>query len=309
MKGFIKDYRQELDSLIWSMPPMYHRVWQYLKYMVNHEERKVPFKDGSVITVRPGQHLTSVRNIAKGVGYYEGVTWKEPNPKTVRTILQWLEKQSMISVERGKGNRQYTLITLLNWETYQSQSVSSNTKETERNPEVKQVADINKNVKNEKNEEELSNNNNTRDREAFAEIIEFYKNNCQQGITESPFNFEVIEKLFDEWGYELLMASMQVAAQKEAKGTRFIESVLDNWKGAGVQSIDDARRYQQQFRENKQKTKQSRSSPKQTSDVIPKWFAKHKEQRQQEQQESTQSNEAEEPANVTDLKAFFHGTQ
>ncbi|MDQ0159000.1 hypothetical protein [Alkalibacillus salilacus] len=87
MKGFIKDYRQELDSLIWSMPPMYHRVWQYLKYMVNHEERKVPFKDGSVITVKPGQHLTSTRNIAKGVGFYEGVTWKEPNLKPSNRFL------------------------------------------------------------------------------------------------------------------------------------------------------------------------------------------------------------------------------
>lgn len=215
----------------------------------------------------------------------------------------------MITVEHGKGNRQYTLITLLNWETYQSQSVSSNTKETERNPDEKQVADINKNEKNVKNEEELSNNNNARDREAFSEIIEFYKTNCQQGISESPYNYEIISQLFDEWGYDLLMASMQVAAQKEAKGTRFIESVLDNWKSAGVQSIDDARRYQQQFRENKQKTKQSRSSPKQSSDVIPKWFAKHKEQRQQEQQESAQSNETEDHTNVTELEAFFHGTR
>jgi DNA-binding transcriptional regulator YhcF (GntR family) len=143
MQGYIKDYRKELDSAIWMMPPLYHRIWQYLKYMVNHQENKIPMKDGTFLTIKPGQHLTSVREIAKNVGWYEGVKWKEPNPKTVSTILDWLEKQSMIKIDRGKGNKQYTLITLINWDLYQLNDVEGNSKVTDR----EHLADINNNDK------------------------------------------------------------------------------------------------------------------------------------------------------------------
>ena len=79
--GFIKDWRQELESDIWLMPPMYHRVWQWIKYSVNHSTGKIPNKDGTFTLIEPGQHATSYRLIAQGVGYYEGRKWKEPNVK------------------------------------------------------------------------------------------------------------------------------------------------------------------------------------------------------------------------------------
>ncbi|WP_374717911.1 hypothetical protein [Neobacillus sp.] len=100
-------------------------------------------RDGSFLTIKAGQHLTSVREIAKNVGWYEGVKWNEPNPKTISTILTWLEKQSMIKIDRGKGNRQYTLITLINWDLYQLNDVEGNSKVTER----EHFADINNNDK------------------------------------------------------------------------------------------------------------------------------------------------------------------
>nr|DAL87908.1 MAG TPA: fatty acid metabolism regulator protein [Caudoviricetes sp.] len=101
------------------MPPLYHRVWQYLKYKTNHRMQSIPMRDGSHFDVKPGQHLTSIRNIAKGVGYMERHRFHEPNPRTIRSILNWLEQEHMISINRGLGNRQYTLITLTHWEKYQ----------------------------------------------------------------------------------------------------------------------------------------------------------------------------------------------
>ncbi|WP_370568976.1 hypothetical protein [Fictibacillus sp. 23RED33] len=155
MQGYIKDYRKELDSDIWLMPPLYHRTWQYLKYQVNHQENKIPMRDGSFLTIKKGQHLTSVRDIAKSTGWYEGAKWKEANPKTVDTILKWLEKHNMISIDRGKGNRQYTLISLLNWDSYQHFNDEGNNKVTVDGEGGKHLADINKNekecIKNEKN--------------------------------------------------------------------------------------------------------------------------------------------------------------
>jgi hypothetical protein len=141
MQGYIKDHRKELNSDIWLMPPLYHRVWQYLKYMVNHHDQRIPMKDGTMFKVEKGQHLTSVRKLAKSVGYYEGLSWKEPNPKTIRTILEWLKKQEMITVNNGRGNGQYTLITLPQWEKYQEKDNEGNRTETARD----QYADTNKN--------------------------------------------------------------------------------------------------------------------------------------------------------------------
>ncbi|MGG0718715.1 hypothetical protein ABE096_14125 [Robertmurraya massiliosenegalensis] len=141
MQGYIKDHRKELSSAIWMMPPLYHRTWQYLKYIVNHQDNTIPMRDGTFLTIKAGQHLTSIRDIAKKIGWYEGVKWKEPNPKTVATILEWLEKQSMIQIDRGKGNRQYTLITLLNWEVYQRKDGEGNSEVTARD----HLVDINKN--------------------------------------------------------------------------------------------------------------------------------------------------------------------
>jgi hypothetical protein len=146
VNGYIKDYRKEIESDIWMMPPLYHRVWQYLKYMVNHEDAEIPMKDGTKFKIEIGQHLTSLRGISKGISWYEGRVLKEPNPKTIKVILNWLEKVRMIDVSSGRGNREYTLVTLLNWDIYQSKEERGNSKVTAE----KQRADINKNDKNDK---------------------------------------------------------------------------------------------------------------------------------------------------------------
>ena len=172
-QGWIKDYRKEMDSDIWVMPPLYLKVWQYLKYMVNHKKNEIPMTDGSKEIIERGQHLTSYRGIAKGVSYYEGRTYKEPSARTIKKILEWLEKNNMISITHGRGNRQYTKITLVNYSLYQAENnegvtVSKqlvNSEETQRKHLVnseetdgKQTVHINKNDKNDirmnKNEEE-----------------------------------------------------------------------------------------------------------------------------------------------------------
>jgi len=137
------------------MPPLYHRVWQFLKYRANHAPNQIPMHDGTEFKILPGQHLTSIRNIAKGVGWWEGLKWKEPNPKTVSAILDWMVKQEMIIIDKGKGNRQYTLVTIANWESYQEKDGEGNIKVTVDGAGKKQQTDINKNDKEcSKNDEE-----------------------------------------------------------------------------------------------------------------------------------------------------------
>ncbi|MDF2902723.1 MAG: hypothetical protein K0S25_361 [Bacillus sp. (in: firmicutes)] len=104
-------------------------------------------RDGSHFEIQPGQHLTSIRSIAKGVGFIERNTFREPNPRTIRNILNWLEQQHMISINHGLGNRQYTLITLLQWEKYQAEEMKVTEHAQGRTPVSKQLVLINKNNK------------------------------------------------------------------------------------------------------------------------------------------------------------------
>lgn len=150
MAGYIKDHRKELESNIWIMPPLYHRVWQYLKYKVNHEGAILQLKDGSFLTIQSGEHLTSIRSLAKGVGWMERGKFYEPNKKSISTILGWLKEQKMIDFrpvtgnggkavtgngfesnesngsKNDESNALGTLITIVNWALYQLSEDKSN---------------------------------------------------------------------------------------------------------------------------------------------------------------------------------------
>ncbi|MDT3497176.1 hypothetical protein NLU03_23000 [Bacillus toyonensis] len=216
MTGFIKDYRQELESDIWLMPPMYHRVWQWLKYQVNHRDNEIPMRDGNKLKIKRGQHLTSVRNIAQSVGYYEGAKWKEPNPKTIAAILSWLETQGMILLDRGQGNRQYTLITLLNWDLYQDKNVQGNSKYTVDGEGREHLVDINKNDKNDKNEKKKNTSRHkyeTCDMNAAKYLFEKIKENNPKQKEPSSF---------DSWANEV-----RLMRERDKRDLQEVKDVID----------------------------------------------------------------------------------
>lgn len=152
-EGFVKLYRCIIESDIYQMSPLYLRVFERLILEANHKEKTIPYKDkeSNMLTtklIKRGERLTSLRQIAEWVSWYERGQLKTPNVKTIKLILDWLENQKMISIY-NEGNRKETHYKVLNYEIYQSkEDDESNARET---PE-KHSADINKNVKNEKNE-------------------------------------------------------------------------------------------------------------------------------------------------------------
>lgn len=169
MQGWIKDHRKELLSDIWLMPPLYHRVWQYLKYKVNHKPREYPTPEGRVL-VDTGETITSLRHIAEAVKWIEYGVERVPSPKTIRVILDWLEGEKMIARE---SNRRGTRIKVLNYSVYQGgDNGESNTKETPR----KHCLPTNKNVKNYKNDKEDLIYVLTADEERFLSVLSKIEN-------------------------------------------------------------------------------------------------------------------------------------
>lgn len=151
MSGWIADHRKELESDIWLMPPLYHRTWQWIKYKAYHDSCNIPNKDGTITHINPGQFPTSYRNIAKGIGYYEQRKWQEPNVKTVKSILDWLTQNKMITVY---GNTLGTIVTVENWALYQEKNFNGNTKRIATETRMEHDLDTNNKI-----EQDLNNNN------------------------------------------------------------------------------------------------------------------------------------------------------
>ena len=113
--GFTKAYRKELDSDIWKMPPLYQRVFFYLRQEAVWQPETFPTRKGYGIALNPGQLITSFSTIADGVSWYEYGVKKIPNKKMIKSILEWLESNSMVTVF---SNRHGTFIMLINWDVY-----------------------------------------------------------------------------------------------------------------------------------------------------------------------------------------------
>ena len=113
--GFTKGYRRELNSDIWKMPPLYQRLFYYLRQIAAWKSEVFPTRKIYGIALNPGQIITSLSNIAEGVSWHKYGVKKVPNKKTIKDILSWLEGNAMITVV---SNRHGTFINITNWHTY-----------------------------------------------------------------------------------------------------------------------------------------------------------------------------------------------
>ncbi len=125
MSGWIKLHRRITESDIYSMPPLYLRVFERLLIEANHCDCEIPFKyPGEKITtkklVRRGERHTSIRQICEWVGWFEWGVFRVPSPKTIKVILDWLEGNGMIKIYPRKSNREGTHYKVLNYSTYQA---------------------------------------------------------------------------------------------------------------------------------------------------------------------------------------------
>lgn len=154
MDGWIKLHRQLLEKPIWKQStPEQKVILITLLCMANHEPNEWEWECKKFV-VRKGQFVTSLESIANESG--KGIT-----RQNVRTALKRFEKLEFLTNESTKTGR---LITIVNWEIYQSYNEESN-KETNKdltNTQQRPNEDLtsNKNDKNDKNDKNVRNNNN-----------------------------------------------------------------------------------------------------------------------------------------------------
>jgi len=110
MAGWILLHRSILKHWVWLSPLHTHR-WLYILLNAAYEDRRIEFSNKSFILKR-GQLLTTYRTLQ--------AQWKTSSD-VVSSFLKMLSHNNMINVEATKD---YTLITVVNYNLYQSEIYS-----------------------------------------------------------------------------------------------------------------------------------------------------------------------------------------
>jgi len=162
-EGWLKLYRCLIEKPIWKLStPEQKAILITLLCMVNHEEEEWEWK-GTKYICKPGQKITSLKNIKKECG-------KGISIQNIRTAITRFEKvYQFLTNESTKESR---LITVLNWELYQSGVKNQQSNQQTCNKGVT----TNKNDKNDKNIKEI-----------YKEKIESFTNNSE--LQKALFDF------------------------------------------------------------------------------------------------------------------------
>ncbi len=135
--GWIKLHRELLEKPIWeASKPEQKVILITLLAMANHKEKEWEFK-GEKYKAAPGQFVTSLDSIVKKAG--NGISIRN-----VRTALQRFEKFDFLTSETTNKNR---LITIVNWELYQSKDDLLTSKPTSDRQATDKQLTTNKNVR------------------------------------------------------------------------------------------------------------------------------------------------------------------
>jgi len=138
--GWIKLHRELLDKPIWLCSRIDQRIILItILLLANHKEKDWIFK-GKRYVCQPGQLITSLPSLSETSG---------TSIQAVRTALKNFEEiHRFLTDESTNRNR---LITVLNWELYQSRENESTDKTTSNQQAINRQLTANKNDKNLKN--------------------------------------------------------------------------------------------------------------------------------------------------------------
>ena len=173
--GWVSIYRKIRDCVIWDCDEPFDRrsAWIDLILMANHEDKRILF-NGNPMTVKIGQRITSMRKLAD--------RWHWSRDK-VKRYLDMLEGEEMI-VKECDTNK--TLITIVNYENYQGESVADKPLKSHRKATDKATDETQKSHRQVLNNNENNSNNDNKN------IYGFYKH--------VKLSEDDLKKLEDEYG-------------------------------------------------------------------------------------------------------------
>jgi hypothetical protein len=163
----VKLHRAITISPIYTKPPLYLRVFERLILEANWRCERIPFGKGTLL-VKRGEKVTSIRQIADWVAWYDRGVLRTPNPKTIHEIMDWLIQEHMIEMV-NRSNAQVTHYNVLNYCEYQAVELPEVTVTGEQ---TQQQLDTNNNINKENKGNKPSGNDSPVGESHSANIVE-----------------------------------------------------------------------------------------------------------------------------------------
>lgn len=208
-------------------------AWIYLLMEANHKQGKVTVGN-QIVTVERGQKLTSILTMS------DLFNWSRYK---VKTFLNLLETDGMLHI---KTTSKYTLITIVNYDFYQSEEgrkkhqndirTTSEQHQSNINPTSKQHQT---NTNNNDNNNNNVNNDNNNNKDGVG-CFDFYQSNGF-GILK-PYVAEQMNAWIDDFekdGDEIVIAAMQQAVNNNVLNWNYVNGILKRWANNNVQSMKD----------------------------------------------------------------------
>lgn len=195
MNGWVTINRSLMDNWLWKDKPFSKgQAWIDLIMLCNHEDKKVPHGN-KIITVKRGQHLTSLVKLADRWGW---------DRNKVSRFLNVLESDSMLNQKRTSKD---TTVTLVNYDKYQC---GEHQNEHEMN--IKCASD----------EHQMNTNNNEKN--------DNNENNNKKNSRFTPPSLDEVKAYCLKKGYQL--DAQYFIDFYESKGWMVGKNKMTNWKAA-----------------------------------------------------------------------------
>ncbi len=190
--GWIKLHRKIRENEIWEKEPFNKRsAWIDLLLRATHKKEKFLIGN-TIIKLKAGQIFTSEKKLAED---WKWSRWK------VRCFLNLLKEIGQI--ETPEKTSRYTILTIANWELYQSDNSNKDTNKNIKKTSKRHQKDTYKNVKNGNNDKKSNTTvqkkkiNFDFDKEIWENITDKDKNSWREAYPACNIELEI--KQMKEW--------------------------------------------------------------------------------------------------------------
>ncbi|HDA7931350.1 TPA: DnaD domain-containing protein [Staphylococcus aureus] len=238
-------------------------AWIYLLMEANHSKAKVPIGN-QIVTVERGQRLTSILTLS------DLFNWSRFK---VKTFLDLLESDGMLEV---KTTSKYTLITIVNYDFYQSEQGRNQHKNDIKPTSKQHQSNINPTSKQHQtntnnNDNKDNNEKNVNNEKKKTTAFDFFQDNGFGFITS--YNLDDLNYYLDSFendSDEIVTASLKIAKDRNKVTWGYAKSILNTWLNANLKSIEQVRAFEKQQLESKKQN--YKPFVKQSKEKTPKWL-------------------------------------
>ncbi|MFC7061114.1 DnaD domain-containing protein [Halobacillus seohaensis] len=292
MQGWVKLHRKILHSEIFDNEKML-KIFIYCLTKSSHKQAEARVGRQKV-QLKPGEFIFGRKKAASELNM---------NESTVRDYLKILQEDGVITTY---STNKYSVISVDNWAIYQSNEEQYDNKETTNNQQKDSTLPSEGQQKDTyKNEQELKEVKNVKEYittstisgQANSEAIQFYQNNF--GVIRPQISEEIISWI-EEIGDLLTMEAMKRSVDRNKLSWGYVKSILQSWVHKGIQTIDQAKAEEVEYKKNQQQNRRDSFSKRSNNqEILPEWF-KTREQQSKDKDPKKQPS-LEEVARIIDL--------